>query len=128
MKRWKYYSFFTTILILLLFVFLIKNNLKEEKYNYNNEINQVIILESIKLIEQSKISKFSILKRESVGVVVYSDGKCIVLFYSLSENQHYEIFYVFNEKTNYYAEVIDINSDIYKLMENVSYTENVYQK
>ncbi|MFT8320082.1 MAG: hypothetical protein ABF649_04185 [Bacillus sp. (in: firmicutes)] len=81
LKRW--------ITILTMFSFLLgceneDETLRVNKEKYDNAINQVVILENKQLQQDGELSVNKVLLREHLGIVVYSEGRYIRLFYHLN--------------------------------------------
>ena len=56
---------------------------REKKEKYDNAINQVVTLENKRLQHEKELSAHDVLLREKLGVVVYSDGHYVRLYYNI---------------------------------------------
>lgn len=60
-----------------------KETLRVDKEKYDNAINQIVTLENKWLQQEGELPVDEALLRENLGVVVYSEGRFIKLFYNV---------------------------------------------
>lgn len=125
MKRLWICLLMVVIIAILVIYYSIKLENMVKDHKYDSVINQVITIENLKLAEQGLVSKENIIPREEIGTAIYADGKYVRLIYELRPNKQTDVFYEFNEETDSYIEMKHISDDVWKLLEDEDYKENI---
>ncbi|NRG47224.1 hypothetical protein HRF87_21085 [Bacillus sp. CRN 9] len=96
-------------------------NRNEVNQKYETAIEEVLVLENKKLMNNDG------LKREDVGIIVYSEGKYIELIYDLN-NEQIESLYEFDTDRKvyeHYPHSPEYLERIQDFLAETSYTENI---
>lgn len=96
-------------------------NRNEVNQKYETAIEEVLVLENKKLMNNDG------LKREDLGIIVYSEGKYIELIYDLN-NEQIESLYEFDTDRKvyeHYPHSPEYLERIHDFLAETSYTENI---
>ncbi|PGM57785.1 hypothetical protein [Bacillus sp. AFS053548] len=100
------------------------------KNKFDNQINQVIKLEKDYLQKQMKIKNTEKIKRPSIVIAVYKNGKYINLIYEINNSNKIDCFYKKTKKSKY-IRYLNTDKEIEKVendLRKADYIENTYNK